>query len=139
MLFWSMDQLVALIILVGIYLIQGNIMVSISTARQLALSFPDTDEHPHFERKAFRVRKKIFATLLEKEASMNIKLTPEDQSVFCLADPAGIQAVPNKWGLQGWTTFHLKKARKSLFVDALTTAWRTTAPPKLAATIEQKR
>ena len=41
-------------------------MVSIATVRQLALSFPETDEHPHFHRKAFRVKKNIFATLSEK-------------------------------------------------------------------------
>ena len=41
-------------------------MVSIETVRKLALSFPETDEHPHFERRAFRVKKKIFATLSEK-------------------------------------------------------------------------
>lgn len=38
-------------------------MVSIETISQVALSFPETDEHPHFERFAFRVKKKIFATL----------------------------------------------------------------------------
>lgn len=32
-------------------------MVSIEKARALALSFPETDEHPHFERKASRVKK----------------------------------------------------------------------------------
>jgi len=57
-------------------------MVSIETVRKLALAFPETDEHPHFERKAFRVKKKIFATLLEKDKTVNLKLTLEDQSVF---------------------------------------------------------
>jgi hypothetical protein len=41
-------------------------LVSVATVHLLALSFPETDEHPHFERKAFRVKKKIFATLSEK-------------------------------------------------------------------------
>ena len=65
-------------------------MVSIETVRQLALSFPETDEHPHFERKAFRVKKKIFATLSEKDMTVSLKLTLHDQSVFCAFDKSVI-------------------------------------------------
>ena len=69
-------------------------MVSIKTVRQLALSFPEADEHPHFERIAFRVRKKIFATLLERDHTLNLMLTPTDQSVFCTFDKEIIYPVP---------------------------------------------
>lgn len=107
-------------------------MVSIKTARQLALSFPETDEHPHFERKAFRVKKKIFATLLEKDRTMNLMLTPEDQSVFCKINKDVIYPVPNKWGLKGATIVDLRKISMSLFKDALTVAYCSKAPAGLA-------
>ena len=50
-------------------------MVSIDTVLKLALLFPETDEHPHFNRKAFRVKKKTFATLSEKDMTISLKLS----------------------------------------------------------------
>ena len=108
-------------------------MVTIEAVRQLALSFPETDEHPHFDRKAFRVKKKIFATLSEKDKTLNLMLTLIDQSVFCAFDKTIIYPVPGAWGLKGATTVNLMKVRKSMLKDALTTAYCTIAPPKLAA------
>ncbi|MFI5129925.1 MAG: MmcQ/YjbR family DNA-binding protein [Chitinophagales bacterium] len=107
-------------------------MVTIDSVRQLALSFPETDEHPHFERIAFRVKKKIFATLSEKDSTLNLKLTLVDQSVFCAFDNSIIYPVPGGWGRQGATTVNLKKVKKYMLKDALTTAYCTVAPPKLA-------
>lgn len=107
-------------------------MVSIETVRRFALSFPETDEHPHFERKAFRVKKKIFATLLEKDKTLNLKLTLIDQSVFCSFDSSIIYPVPGGWGRQGFTTVNLKKVKLSMLKDAMKTAYCTVAPPKLA-------
>ncbi len=106
-------------------------MVSIETVRQLALAFPETDEHPHFDRKAFRVKKKIFATLSEKDRTVSLKLTPADQSVFCAFDKAVIYPVPGGWGRMGFTYVNLDKVRKTMFKDALTVAYCTVAPPKL--------
>ena len=107
-------------------------MVSIETVRKLALSFPETDEHPHFERKAFRVKKKIFAALLEKDHTLNLMFTPEDQSVFCAFDKTVIYPVANKWGLKGVTTVNLKKVKLAMLKDALTVAYCSKAPKKLA-------
>ena len=107
-------------------------MVTIETVRQFALSFPETDEHPHFDRRAFRVKKKIFATLSEKDHTLSLKLTLVDQSVFCAFDPSVIYPVPGGWGRMGFTMVNLKKVRKTMFKDALTTAYCITAPHKLA-------
>lgn len=106
-------------------------MVTPEEVRKLALSFDETDEHPHFDRKAFRVKKKIFATLSEKDHTLNLMLTPLDQSVFCSFDKEIIHPVPGGWGLKGATTVNLKKVRKSMLIDALTTAYCTKAPAKL--------
>ncbi len=70
--------------------------------RKLALSFPGTAEHPHFNRIAFKVtNKRIFATLHKATGTVNFKFSKIDQSVFCTFDKTGIYPVPNKWGLQG--------------------------------------
>lgn len=107
-------------------------MITSETVRRLALSFPETDEHPHFERTAFRVRKKIFATLDEKNRRLMVKLSPEDQSVFCLYDKQVIYPVPGGWGTKGATYIELTKVKRSMLKDALITAYNKTAPPELA-------
>lgn len=101
----------------------------------MALSFPETDEHPHFERKAFRVKKKIFATVSEADMNVSLKLSLEDLSVFCAFDKTVIYPVPGGWGRMGFTFVNLKKVRKTMFKDALTTAYCTVAPAKLAALV----
>lgn len=58
-------------------------MVSADTVRQLALAFDEAVELPHFDRDSFRVNKKIFATLVERDNIAVLMLSPVDQSVFC--------------------------------------------------------
>lgn len=90
---------------------------------ELALSFPHTIASPHFERTAFKVGKRIFATLHEESETANVKISPADQSVYCLIDKKAIYPVNNKWGLQGWTTFQLAGVDSQLMLDALHTAY----------------
>lgn len=88
--------------------------------RELALSFPHTIASPHFKRTAFKVvDKRIFATLHEESETANLKLSPADQSVYCLISKEAIYPVNNKWGLQGWTTFQLGLVNRQLMLDAL--------------------
>lgn len=99
-------------------------MVDLKTFKNIALSFEGVEAKPHFDRTAFKVTgKRIFATLHEESEAANIKLSISDQSVFCSFDKAAVYAVPNKWGLQGWTTFELKKVPVELISDALLTAY----------------
>src|SRR3954464_7725391 len=98
-------------------------MTSVSFA-ELALSFPNTITAPHFDRTAFKVvNRRIFATLHEKSETANLKLSPLDQSVYCLIDKETIYPVNNKWGLQGWTSFVLAHIDRELMLDALDTAY----------------
>ncbi|MGB4770722.1 MAG: MmcQ/YjbR family DNA-binding protein [Chitinophagaceae bacterium] len=103
-------------------------MVDLMYFRQLALSFPEAKEEPHFEKISFRVRKKIFATYDQAKNRACLKLTEADQDIFSLAGPDIIYPVDNKWGKQGWTLIELAKVQKKLFNDALTTAYKTVAP-----------
>ncbi len=113
-------------------------MVSIETVRELALSFPETDEHPHFHLTAFRVKKKIFCTIHEKDKRVMVKLTPVDQSVFCAFDKNIIYPVPGGWGKKGATFIEIARVKKAMFKDALTTAYCTVAPEKLAEKFQPK-
>ena len=107
-------------------------MITIQTFRTLALSFPEVIELPHFDLASFRVNKKIFATLSEKDQRAMLKLSLIDQSVFCAFDPAIIYPVHGGWGKKGATYFELQKMKKDMMKDALTIAYRGVAPKALA-------
>ncbi|RYG45583.1 MAG: MmcQ/YjbR family DNA-binding protein, partial [Chitinophagaceae bacterium] len=85
-----------------------------------------------FEKISFRVKKKIFATYDERLKRATIKLSEIDQSVFCSGGQRGISPLDNKWGKQGWTLIEMEKVHQALFKDALTTAYCTVAPQRLA-------
>ena len=102
-------------------------MVSYEIFKQVALSFPETSEHAHFEKPSFRVGKKIFATYDAKKNQACLKLNEIDQSVFSAFDSTVVFPVPNKWGKQGWTIFNLTNVHADLFKDALNTAYQTVA------------
>lgn len=104
-------------------------MVTIAQARQLALSFENVDELPHFERTSFRVKKKIFATMSEKENLVCVMLSPVDQSAFCAYDKTVMYPVPNAWGKKGATYVNLKKVKKTMLKDALYCAYRKIVGP----------
>jgi len=105
---------------------------------KLALSFADSQAAPHFDRTAFKImHKRIFATLHEVSASVNLKLSPADQSVYCLIDPKSIYPVNNKWGLQGWTTFKLVAIDTAIMVEALQAAYKEAMTKRPNRTNEQ--
>jgi predicted DNA-binding protein (MmcQ/YjbR family) len=105
-------------------------MVSIETFRQLAMSFPNATEEPHFEKTSFRVNKKIFATFDEKNNRAVLKLNEIDQSVFCASSEMIFYPIPNKWGKQGWTIVELSKVRPEMFEDALIRSYENVISKK---------
>ena len=98
-------------------------MVSLQTARAIALTFEGAVEQPHFEKPSFRIKKKIFMTLDEPRNTACIKLSEIEQDIFCSIDAHVIYPVPNKWGKQGWTFVNLRLIKKELFVELLTTSY----------------
>src|SRR5438132_45277 len=102
-------------------------MVSIAAARNAALSLPGAEEKSHFNQPDFRVKNKIFAVIHEDKGYMMVKLSVVDQDVFCSFNREIIFPVPGGWGRSGATFINLKKVRTSMFIDALTTAWKTVA------------
>jgi hypothetical protein len=113
-------------------------MITPNFFRQLALSFPEAVEQPHFEITSFRVNKKVFATLDEAKQLVCLGLSPVQQSVFCAYDKTIIYPVPNKWGTKGATYVELKKINKSMLKDALTQSYCKVAPQKLITQLKLK-
>lgn len=97
----------------------------------MALSFPNTEQVPHFERIGFKITgRRMFATYLEKNNTANIFLIPSEQKVFCKIDKANIYPVPNKWGKNGATTFELNTVKKEILVEALISAYNEVLKTK---------
>ena len=107
-------------------------MVTIQAAKKIALSLPETEEKPHFHLTSFRVKNKIFVTIHADKNYVMVKLSVVDQSVFCSYKKDVIFPVPGGWGKKGATFIDLKKIDKTMLLDAMTTAWKTVAPSKLA-------
>jgi predicted DNA-binding protein (MmcQ/YjbR family) len=105
-------------------------MVSIETFRELAMSFPNSTEEPHFEKTSFRINKKIFASFDEKNNRAILKLNEIDQSVFCASSEMIFYPIPNKWGKQGWTIVELSKVRPEMFEDALIRSYENVISKK---------
>ena len=75
-------------------------MIKVEDAKALALSLPGTGEQPHFNRTAFTVKKKIFATLSLEDKTLNLKFTPVEQLIFCPPQSDIIFPVTGGWA--GW-------------------------------------
>jgi hypothetical protein len=98
-------------------------MVTADQVKEIVSSLEGTDEHPHFERTAFRVKKKIFATISLKDKTLNVRFTPQLQMIYCPPQSEVIFPILNGWGKNGWTTINLNKANKKLVEEALKEAY----------------
>jgi hypothetical protein len=102
----------------------------IESIKELIQSWPYTDEHPHFERMAFRVKQKIFATHWPKEEYLMIVLTPIQQQVYIHAGQGHVTPVPNAWGKKGCTLFDLQHIESTLLIEALRLAYEQKSVKK---------
>jgi len=100
--------------------------------RELALSFPEAIESAHMRHPDFRVGGRIFATLgYPDENSATVKLPRDEQREFVRNDPGVFKPVKGAWGRQGSTNVYLPAAKIDMVREALTAAWRNTAPKRL--------
>jgi hypothetical protein len=106
-------------------------MTNFSTLHDYVMSLPEITEEPHFEKKSYRVKKKIVATAGVDEGFFVVKLTAVQQSLFCKWDESACHPVPNKWGLQGWTRVYFEKVDPDFLKDIVKTSYSNVAPKKL--------
>ncbi|MBD8064584.1 MmcQ/YjbR family DNA-binding protein [Devosia sp. PTR5] len=91
------------------------------------MSLAGTTAAPHFERLAFKV-KRTYATLAADGLSANLKLGPDEQDFKCAVAPDIFEAIPNRWGRQGWTTIDLSRATVDDVAAALAMAHAHALP-----------
>ena len=101
--------------------------------RELALSFPEAIESAHMRHPDFRVGGRIFATLgYPNENSAMAKLSSDEQKEFVRSSPGVFTTAKGAWGRQGSTIVYLPAATIDIVREALTAAWRNTAPKRLS-------
>jgi hypothetical protein len=105
--------------------------------RRLALKMPDAFEGAHMGHPDFRANGKIFATLYPDGENGMVKLAPEQQRDFMVADPAAFMPASGAWGRQGCTTVRLDSVAEDQLGEAMTLAWQNTV--KSAAKPRTKR
>ncbi len=93
--------------------------------RRIALSLEEVEESSHMGAPDFRVAGRIFATLASQAQGYgNLKLTPEQQSVFMTERPDLFLPVAGGWGRMGMTHIRLANATEDVLTGALYTAWK---------------
>jgi hypothetical protein len=112
--------------------------VTANDFRKLALELPEVTEESHMNHPDFRIRGKIFATLGPEETWGMVKLTPEQQAVFVRTEPKVFRPVNGAWGRKGCTYVQLEAATEPSVRQAMTAAWRNTAPKRLAQQLDEE-
>jgi hypothetical protein len=107
--------------------------------RTLCLSFPETTEKltwgdaEHAGDLTFRVRDKIFViTGDETSTGASIRTSVDQQADLLAAFPDAFRSAPYV-GRFGWVSVDLALAPDEVIRDVVTSAWRRTAPKKVAA------
>ena len=100
----------------------------------IALSFPGVTESAHFGKRDFRAPK-IFLSLPTPDTA-NLNLKPDQQLMYLDLYPGVFSAVPNAWGLRGWTVMHLDRADDATARMAIEQAWRNVASKKLVEALK---
>jgi hypothetical protein len=112
-------------------------MPTFDDVRRIALGLPETEEILTWETDiTFRVRSKIFAIGGEGADRVSIKQSPEVQAELIDLDPETFQSSAYV-GRFGWVTVDLGRVDPVQLEELLRTAWRRTAPKRLAATLEE--
>jgi len=106
-------------------------MINAEWVKNRCLTLDDVSEHPHFEKKAYKVRNKIFATIDFDKLSMSLKLSEIDQSVFCDLKPGKVYPANGAWGKQGWTIFEFSELKPEMVADALKLSYDNSLAKKI--------
>ncbi|MCC7371362.1 MAG: MmcQ/YjbR family DNA-binding protein [Chloroflexi bacterium] len=113
-------------------------MVTADDAREMALSFPGTEERSHFGAADFRVRGKIYATLPSADRLV-VWIDPNDQSTLLSTFPTTFEKAAGSWGLRGWTNVRLGLVDPDMLLDLLIESWRRQAGKRAVEAFEDER
>ena len=99
-----------------------------AAARKLALSFPESEERPHFDRAAFKAagkRGRIFCTL--GDGTLNLKVSPRERLHDFLKQQPEVFIDLGGWTRMGFIGIRLSKIKAQLLNELMTEAWRRVA------------
>ncbi|HRD29242.1 MAG TPA: MmcQ/YjbR family DNA-binding protein [Caulobacter sp.] len=104
--------------------------------RAIALSLPEAEEQPHFDRASFRVRGKIFVTLppvLDDGVHRVVLKLPELVKESLQQTDADAVLSLGNWDKGGWTQLDIGRMDDARLADLVRLAWRQVAPKRLSA------
>jgi hypothetical protein len=102
--------------------------LTIETVRQLLLALPGVEEGTSYGTRAFRVRKKLLARLLEDNETLVVKCA--DRDPWLAADPQAFYVTKHYLNYPV-ILVRLAKVRRLMLRELLEQAWRSIAPAKL--------
>ena len=111
---------------------------SIAKFRELALSFPEAEESPHFDLSSFRVRGKIFATVPPGDEFAHV-FVDDDEAM------AAVHRLPDAYSDLWWgkkrSGVRAKLAVTPLddLADLVEEAWRRKAPKRVVVAFDTRR
>jgi hypothetical protein len=112
--------------------------VKLPEARRFAMSLPEATEEPHFEKSSFRVRGKIFATVPEGRAHLNVFVDEHEARASVADDPTAFEEL--WWGRKlAGVRVTLEAADPTRVKELLEEAWRRKAPKRLVAAFDADR
>jgi predicted DNA-binding protein (MmcQ/YjbR family) len=103
-------------------------MIDLESAHEILTSMPEATEDAHFDKPSYKIKGKIFATFNIDNKWVTLRLTPEQQTIFC--EDSSFYPVPNKWGQLGWTHVDLNLVKKSAFTEGVITAYNNIVSQK---------
>jgi hypothetical protein len=109
--------------------------VTFAQVRRLCLALPEVEERETWGEATFRVRDKIFVMGSPEGKVVSIKASLDDQAGLVAMDPS-VFAVAAYTGRFGWVNVKLAKVRPELAQRLVTSAWKRSAPKRLAAKLE---
>ena len=97
--------------------------ISPQRVRELVAQLPDAQEGMHHGHPDFRVKKKIFATLSEREDRAALRITSLEARALADRDPDVFRLVSDRAPI-GWVSVLLARATDPEFSDLLEEAYR---------------
>jgi hypothetical protein len=113
------------------------VSAGVDTVRTIAMGLPATTEKPCFGTPAWYVKGKIFARILDDDASVVVKVDFDERSALVEEDPK-VYAVTPHYQSYPMVIIRLGKVRKADLEERLVEAWRFSAPPKLLREFDQR-
>ncbi len=111
-------------------------MVDWETVRQIALAFPEVEEHTsHGGHPALRVRNKLFAWMSPKreaEGALAVRVDPDEKQLLIEAKPDVYYSTPHYEGYPA-LLIRLEAIERDELAERLEDAWLIQAPKRLAA------